>query len=201
MTRVALVEANGLLREGLALALGDEPALEVVAVVATPGDLDAAEVDAEVVVLDCDGDPDTWTAAAVRWHSERPGLRVVGLHRGLPTGTIRRAQNAGIGPLVDRTSPPHAVIEAVTGSRTRTLRRWTAPTIGPLPLTERERTVLELVAQGHTSRRVASLLGVSPRTVENHKQRIFARLGVQNQAQAVAIAIRHGLLRTEEPAR
>jgi DNA-binding CsgD family transcriptional regulator len=41
---------------------------------------------------------------------------------------------------------------------------------------------------------VAAALGISTRTVEQHKQRIFERLGVQNQAHAVAIALRAGLL-------
>jgi DNA-binding CsgD family transcriptional regulator len=38
-------------------------------------------------------------------------------------------------------------------------------------------------------------MGISPKTVENHKQRIFAKLGVQNQAHAVAVAMRSGLVK------
>jgi DNA-binding CsgD family transcriptional regulator len=41
---------------------------------------------------------------------------------------------------------------------------------------------------------VAEAMGISPKTVENHKQRIFSKLGVQNQAHAVAVAMRQGLL-------
>jgi DNA-binding CsgD family transcriptional regulator len=37
-------------------------------------------------------------------------------------------------------------------------------------------------------------MGISPKTVENHKQRIFSKLGVQNQAHAVSVALRQGLL-------
>jgi DNA-binding CsgD family transcriptional regulator len=37
-------------------------------------------------------------------------------------------------------------------------------------------------------------MGISPKTVENHKQRIFSKLGVQNQAHAVAVAVRQGLV-------
>jgi len=54
--------------------------------------------------------------------------------------------------------------------------------------------VLTGISVGCTTQRVAAALGISPKTVENHKQRIFAKLGVQNQAHAVAVASRRGLL-------
>lgn len=58
-------------------------------------------------------------------------------------------------------------------------------------LTSREREVLMLVAQGMTARETAGVLGISPRTVEQHKGRILAKLGVPNQAAAVAAALGH----------
>ena len=50
------------------------------------------------------------------------------------------------------------------------------------------------IGAGSTTRLVAQTMGISPKTVENHKQRIFSKLGVQNQAHAVAVAMRQGLL-------
>jgi DNA-binding CsgD family transcriptional regulator len=64
-------------------------------------------------------------------------------------------------------------------------------------LTARELDVLGLVGAGHTTREVSEALGISPKTVENHKQRIFVKLGVQNQAHAVAVAMRTGLLHAD----
>jgi DNA-binding NarL/FixJ family response regulator len=61
-------------------------------------------------------------------------------------------------------------------------------------LTGRELEVLRLIGAGRTTREIATLLGVSRRTVENHKRRIFAKLDVQSQAHAVASAARLGLL-------
>lgn len=55
-------------------------------------------------------------------------------------------------------------------------------------LTERERQVLALVAKGLAGKQVASLLRISPKTVEQHKTRIYEKLGVANQAAAVAVA-------------
>jgi DNA-binding CsgD family transcriptional regulator len=64
----------------------------------------------------------------------------------------------------------------------------------PSLLTERETEVLRLIADGLTTRDVAARLGISPRTVENYKQHMFAKLGVQSRAHAVAVASRGGLL-------
>jgi DNA-binding CsgD family transcriptional regulator len=61
-------------------------------------------------------------------------------------------------------------------------------------LSQREVQVLGEIGSGSTTRIVAETMGISPKTVENHKQRIFAKLGVQNQAHAVAVAMRQGLL-------
>jgi DNA-binding CsgD family transcriptional regulator len=61
-------------------------------------------------------------------------------------------------------------------------------------LTGRELEVLRLIGTGRTTREISSALGISMRTVENHKRRIFAKLDVQSQAHAVASAARLGLL-------
>ena len=61
-------------------------------------------------------------------------------------------------------------------------------------LTGRELEVLRLIGAGLTTQEISALLGVTRRTIENHKRRIFAKLGVQSQAHAVASAARLGLL-------
>ena len=63
-------------------------------------------------------------------------------------------------------------------------------------LSEREREVLQLVAAGHTSKRIARQLQLSPRTVGNHRARIMAKLQVDNSVQAAAQALRFGLIAT-----
>jgi DNA-binding CsgD family transcriptional regulator len=86
--------------------------------------------------------------------------------------------------------------------RDRTTRRavipFTAPRRpdeqGPLSLTKRECEVLLHVGAGETSSEICRQLGISRKTVENHKQRIFAKLDVQNQAHAIALAMRRGLI-------
>ena len=61
-------------------------------------------------------------------------------------------------------------------------------------LTGRELEVLRLIGAGRTTKQISAGLGISQRTVENHKRRIFAKLDVQSQAHAVASAARLGLL-------
>jgi DNA-binding CsgD family transcriptional regulator len=66
-------------------------------------------------------------------------------------------------------------------------------------LTPRELEILRLIAAGKLTREIAVALGVTIKTVENHKQRLFRKLDVQNQAHAVSIAIRRGLLTPATP--
>ena len=58
------------------------------------------------------------------------------------------------------------------------------------PLSRREKEILQKVAYGATTKEVAHDLGISPHTVKTHLERIFEKLGANDRAQAVAIAIR-----------
>jgi two-component system NarL family response regulator len=60
-------------------------------------------------------------------------------------------------------------------------------------LTNRERQVLNLVANGLTSRQIGEKLGISPRTAETHRVNIGRRLGIRNVAQMVRYAIENDL--------
>jgi DNA-binding NarL/FixJ family response regulator len=61
-------------------------------------------------------------------------------------------------------------------------------------LSAREREVLQLLAEGKSMKEVASVLDISPRTVEFHKYRVMELLGVKTNAELVQYAIRHGLI-------
>ena len=61
-------------------------------------------------------------------------------------------------------------------------------------LTPREREVFHLVAEGKTIKEIARRLGVSPKTAENHRSRLLAKLDLRNAAELVRYAARHGLL-------
>jgi DNA-binding NarL/FixJ family response regulator len=62
------------------------------------------------------------------------------------------------------------------------------------PLSQRERQVLQLVAEGRTTKDVATLLGITTKTVESHRSRIMNKLGLHQTASLVRYAIRRGIV-------
>lgn len=62
--------------------------------------------------------------------------------------------------------------------------------VAAVPLTAREREVLDWVAAGKTNRDIAAILGASPRTVEKHLERIYEKLGVETRTAAAMRAIK-----------
>ena len=61
-------------------------------------------------------------------------------------------------------------------------------------LTDREREILRLIAEGHTNAQIAQMLVISVRTVESHRAHIMEKLGIQTRAELVKYALRKGLL-------
>jgi DNA-binding NarL/FixJ family response regulator len=73
----------------------------------------------------------------------------------------------------------------------------TSRAVGSPEITIRQREVLQLFAEGLSAKEVASALGISTRTAENHKARIMAQLGLSSSVELVQYAIRHGFLSTD----
>jgi two-component system NarL family response regulator len=65
----------------------------------------------------------------------------------------------------------------------------------PSELSPRQVEVLRLTAEGHTYKQIAALLSISVRTVNYHIDEIIGKLRLQNRTQAIAYAVRHGLMR------
>jgi DNA-binding CsgD family transcriptional regulator len=64
----------------------------------------------------------------------------------------------------------------------------------PQTITEREREVLQLAAEGRTGREIAAELGIGPATVKTHFENLYLRLQASDKASAVAEGLRLGLI-------
>jgi HD-GYP domain-containing protein (c-di-GMP phosphodiesterase class II) len=87
------------------------------------------------------------------------------------------------------------VVEAVLGAAGHRVPRRRE---GPARLTAREVDVLRLVSRGLSSKEIAARLVISPKTVRNHVEHIYTKIGVSNRAGASLFAIQHGLLPDQE---
>jgi DNA-binding NarL/FixJ family response regulator len=199
--RVAVQDRRRLFREGVALLLGDEPDLDVVVIVATGRALLEAvgRHTIDLIIFDVEaGDAELGTALN-QARRRNPELAVLGTVSGDPTAATR-ARRSGVRSVITRNAGSAELLAAVRGSSQPT--RATAPTRRRVSLerptsrlSAREIEILAEISAGRTTSEVAAAMGISPKTVENHKRQLFAKLGVQNQAHAVAVAMRRGLVK------
>ena len=61
-------------------------------------------------------------------------------------------------------------------------------------LTDREREILKLIAEGYTTQEIANMLVISPKTVEGHKSSLMAKLDIHSRIDLVKYAVRKGLI-------
>jgi DNA-binding CsgD family transcriptional regulator len=166
---IAVIHREAMMAEGIAAGLARYAALVPVAVGTTAEEGDRLGDRAEAVALD----GQIPGADRVAERLSQRGVRVVMI--GDDGQEVRSCVSTGspIASLAQALAP-----EAVEGSRSL------------VGLTKREGEVLGLAAQGFAAKQVARQLGISPKTVEQHKTRIFTKLGVPNQAAAVAVLTR-----------
>lgn len=206
--RLVLADDHEMVREGLRLLLEHAP--EEFEVVAQVGDGRAAVSAAQrhepdVVVMDVMM-PDLNGVDATRQIREAsPRTRVVGLSGRQDARGVVDMLRAGARAYVVK---QHAFEELVDAVRTvlagrvylspaiasHVVDRMLAPAAEPAAvLTPREREVVQLLAEGLTSKEIASRLFVSLKTVETHRSQIMARLGIRTIAGLTKWAIREGL--------
>jgi DNA-binding NarL/FixJ family response regulator len=139
-----------------------------------------------------------------------PGTRVIILSMYANEAYVLEALRNGAAAYVLKKSSPdelvQAVHEVVAGrsflSRSLSQRaieayKRKAQEIPPDPydrLTNREREVLHLAAEGHTSAEIATRLSISPRTVEMHRSNLMRKLGLGTQADLIRFALQRGIL-------
>ncbi|HYN95982.1 MAG TPA: response regulator transcription factor [Pilimelia sp.] len=131
-----------------------------------------------------------------------PSLGLVLIAMDSDEDLLARAAHAGLSAMVTRAAPLPTIAAIVRQAALDPLR-FRAPGAALLPrarrpelpaLSARERQVLARLPEGETLETIAEALDVSRRTVKTYVARIYTKLHVQNRAQAVVVAARHGLL-------
>jgi DNA-binding NarL/FixJ family response regulator len=210
--RVVVADDQTAVREGLAVLLGLLDDVTVVGSAADGAEALAlvAEHGADVVLMDLRMPGTDGVAATARLRDEHPDVKVVVLTTYVEDADILAALRAGaLGYLTKdagRVQIAQAIRTAAAGQsvldpqvQQRLLAAAAqAPAAAagtPLPdgLTAREGEVLALIADGLANREIARRLYISEVTVKSHINRIFAKTGVRDRAQAVQYAYRHGL--------
>ena len=213
---VGIVEDHAMVAEGLAAALTVDPQLVVVGIAGTVRDgvQMVRDHQPDVVLMDLllpDGDG---ADATVAIRVVAPSTRVVLITSASGHDIIGRAIEAGCSGLLSKTEPVASVRAAIhragAGEAVFTaealqglVNRLTGSNQTTPLLTQREREVLELLAQGQTTEAIAAILVLSLHTVRNHVRNVMTKLGAHSRLEAVAVALRERLIAPPEagPAR
>jgi DNA-binding NarL/FixJ family response regulator len=143
------------------------------------------------------------------------GTRVLILSMHTTEDFVRRALKAGAAGYVVKDSAPlelRMAIEAVMRGETYITSRVSKGLVSGLvegrgdsggsafdSLTPRQREILQLVAEGKSTKEIAFLLEVSVKTIESHRTALMERLGIRDVAGLVLMAVRHNLVSVERP--
>ena len=211
--RVLLGDDHTVLRQGLRKILEDRRDLCVVAEAGNGRDAvrEAIERNPDVAVLDI-GMPLLNGIEATRQIVRRaPGVRILILSMHSDQAYVTQAVQAGArGYLLKESAGSEliAAISAVAAGKT-----FFSPAVAQVvfddyvrglaergitdrydALSEREREVLQLVAEGKSSKEIAEVLSISPATVETHRTHLLQKLGLRNTAEVVRFAARRGIV-------
>jgi DNA-binding NarL/FixJ family response regulator len=210
---VVIVDPLAVVRAGLRLLVDDSPDMEVVAHVGTADEgLEALRAlhggrPVVLVSLALEGYRDAfWLIRTLR--AAFPGHAIVGVGANAGPETISRTLFVGADGFADKTIEPQEFLDAVrrAASGEVVLATPTSVAVGDIAagihrrrqihvaLTEREREVLVVAAEGLTAREIAERLGVRERTITTHLARIYGKLGVGNRLAAIRAATRSGLV-------
>lgn len=173
---VVVAHRKRMVAEGIVAALDRYPAIVPVTAVATALEAEQLAERVDAAALDVDLPGARQAAAELR----RRGVRVVFItdERDEPRGDREEERRVPLGAPVAALAS--ALVPGVSNGN------------GSSELTKREREILDLLVEGLAAKQVARSLGISPKTVEHHKARIFRKLRVSNQTAAVSVVLGGG---------
>jgi DNA-binding NarL/FixJ family response regulator len=203
-TRCLVVDDHTVVRQGLDLLLGDIDDLEIVGQVADGEEALRAveELQPEVVLMDVRLPGIDGVSAVKRIHETSPNVKFVIFSAYGDKRLLSDAIAAGARGYVMKGSPPEDLLRAI-----RTVvggKPFVDPSLSPTllmsqvgpdaPLSEREREILQLLAEGLHTEEVARRIGLSTETVKSDTKRAILKLEADTRVHAVAIALRQAII-------
>ncbi len=209
LVRVLLIDDHPIVRAGLRLVIEQDDRLRVVGESGRGSEVMrlVAELSPDIVVMDLNLIDSSGLQATRLVKQLFPAVRVMVVSTHRDDEYVLGAFDAGADGYLLKDSPPEelrdALLKVIAGERVihpalipalilKATRHAAAQPIEAL--SAREREVLELLAEGGTSKEIAVNLGLRPKTVENHRSRILDKLGAVNSAAAVRVAVAQGLI-------
>jgi DNA-binding NarL/FixJ family response regulator len=208
MIRVVIADDHTILREGLRQLLGAADDIEVVGEAADGHEALARvrEVGFDVLLLDMSMPGRSGIELIRQVKSEKPKLRVLVLSMHEETQYAVRAIKAGASGYVTKDSAGTQLVTAIrrvaAGGAFVTPEVAEQLALGAMPnaegpphalLSNREFEVFQRLVAGETVTAIAARLNLSGKTVSTHKARLMEKLGIDNQADLVRYAMKHGL--------
>ena len=204
---ILLADDHAVVRRGLRLVLEAEADMRVVAEVGDGAEAvrRAVHDDVDLAVLDISMPGMTGIQAAQELSRLRPRLRTLILSMHDSEQYFLEAIRAGASGYVLKSVADHDLIAACRAAmrgepfvypavERSLLGRALTDDESSAVLTGRESQILALIADGHTSREIADMLVISPRTVERHRENLRHKLGLRNRVDLTRYAIRAGLI-------
>jgi DNA-binding NarL/FixJ family response regulator len=209
--RVLIADDHPVYRDGLRTMLGSLPDAEVVGEAASGEEAiaTALSVQPDVVLMDLQMPGINGIEATRRILDASPHIGVLVLTMFEDDDSVFAAMRAGARGYLLKGADQHEILRAIRSiangeaifapSIAQRLISFFANPNPPVPpqsfpeLTEREREILALIAQGHSNTEIADRLNLSQKTVRNHVSNIFSKLQVADRAQAIVRAREAGL--------
>jgi len=198
MIRVAIVEDHPVFRKGLMQVVEVAPGLELAGVARSVDDFDTLRLSGVIVLLDLQLPGSRLEGPGAVAHLVGSGHQVLVVSASEQPADVVQAIGAGARGYLSKQAEETEIlgaIQAVAQGRTyvsATLAGYLL--LAPIPITAREREILELVAGGETDQDIAEQLSISVRTVHSHLDRIRDKTGSRRRADLTRLAIERGII-------
>jgi DNA-binding NarL/FixJ family response regulator len=200
--RILSVDDHPLLREGIAAIIRSQPDMVLVSQASNGTDAIQQHRDhrPDVTLMDLRLPDLSGIDAMIAIRAEAPEARIIMLTTFEGDVEIQRALEAGARGYLLKNMPPSELIQAIRqvhAGKKRVppaLANQLAEHLSDESLTPREVDVLKRIAGGNRNRDIAELLCISEETVKVHVKHVMDKLGAKDRTQAVAIAVRRGII-------